>query len=53
MITQQSTPNQICDNNEWLQSSMTRNHKKIQNITINNGSGEKTPLCWDKNNDDV
>ena len=27
--------------------------KKLQNITINNGYGENTPLCWDKNNDDV
>ena len=31
MITQKSTSNGICDTNEWLQSSMTRNHRKIQN----------------------
>ena len=27
--------------------------EKLQNITINNGYGENTPLCWDKNNEDV
>ena len=27
--------------------------EKLQNITINNGYGEKMPLCWDKNNEDV
>ena len=27
--------------------------EKLQNITTNKGYGEKTPLCWDKKNDDV
>ena len=53
MSTQQITPNGICDIDEWLQSSITRNHIKLQKITINNGYGEKTLLCWDKNNDGV
>ena len=27
---------------------MRRNSRKLQNITINNGDGETTPLCWEK-----
>ena len=27
--------------------------EKLQNITINNNYGERTPLCWYENNDDV
>ena len=26
---------------------------KNQNITINSGDGETTPLCWEENNDDI
>ena len=48
MITQHITSNGICDPNKWLQSSMRGIIEKLQNIRINNGDVEKTPLCWEK-----
>ena len=53
MIDYQSNSNGISVPNKLFQSSIRRKHRKIQNITINNGDGEKTSLCWEKNNDDI
>ena len=48
MIAQKVTSSVISDTNKWSHSSVGKNHKKIQSITINNGDGEMTPLCLEK-----
>ena len=48
MIAQVSISNLIGDPKKWLHSSVGRNNKKNQNITINNSDSETTPLGWEK-----
>ena len=47
-IAQQSTSNISSIPNKWTNLSVRRNHRNLQNITINNSDGETAPLCLEK-----